>query len=579
MFRNPKQSGVYLRSEVPWNHQGRDGIYECKWISPATVLVKATAAINVLGNLFGALLTLIYFGIFYPGLTPGSATGSLPAMAAIIIAVWLSAVAVIGPINMSWVIPLVREVRKKLQPHGNGAAQVLDIEGLRVLAGNLLKLPTKLAATTLTGWIIAAIAFFALARILPPELYPWTRDTSVRVSAWMVLIAAPLTASWIFFFQERWIRIHMREFFPARALVATPLTFKINVLPKMLIVSLVITTLPLAMVGHVTLAQINQIQAGRQSIENFISHMPSLIWFLLFVFMAAAVALSVFMARSVSEPLQTFESAMETFRKGDLDASVPVCSNDEIGRTGEGFNSMVQEHRSLDSIRETFGRYLSAEVVNEILKSPGGVELRGELREITVLVSDIRGFTRTTELLQPAQVLEMINRYLGEMTDIIMKHGGTIDEFTGDGILVFFGAPTLVPDHCMRAVACALEMQSAMEGLNKGNLQLGLPELQMGIGVNSGQLIVGNIGSEKRKKYGAVGSPINLAFRIQSEAEGGEVLVSPAVFHNLGGELLVEGTKQCSLKGIEQTISLYRVEGLGLMRQLGISTSPGLTES
>ena len=111
-----------------------------------------------------------------------------------------------------------------------------------------------------------------------------------------------------------------------------------------------------------------------------------------------------------------------------------------------------------------------------------------------------------------------------------------------------------------------------MEGLNKGNLQLGLPELQMGIGVNSGQLIVGNIGSEKRKKYGAVGSPINLAFRIQSEAEGGEVLVSPAVFHNLGGELLVDGTKQCSLKGIEQTISLYRVEGLGMMRQLGAST-------
>ena len=175
-------------------------------------LVKATAAINVLGNLFGALLTLIYFGIFYPGLTPGSVTGSLPAMSAIIIAVWISAVAVIGPINMSWVIPLAREVKKKLQPHGNGAAQVLDIEGLRVLAGNLLKLPTKLAGTTLTGWVIAAVAFFALAHILPPELYPWTHDTSGRVSASMVLIAAPLTASWIFFFQERWIRIHMRKF-------------------------------------------------------------------------------------------------------------------------------------------------------------------------------------------------------------------------------------------------------------------------------------------------------------------------------------------------------------------------------
>lgn len=229
---------------------------------------------------------------------------------------------------------------------------------------------------------------------------------------------------------------------------------------------------------------------------------------------------------------------------------------------GEAFNGMLKEHSSLDSIMDTFGRYLSPEVVDEILKSPAGIELRGELREITILVSDIREFTHTTELLGPRKVLETLNRYLAEMTDIIMKHGGMIDEFTGDGILVFFGAPTFVPDHCTRAVACSLEMQKAMEGLNRSNLQRGLPELQMGIGVSTGQLIVGDIGSEKRKKYGAVGSPINLAFRIQSEAKDGEVLVPPAVVHNLGGEFLVKEARECALKGIEQPVILYRVEGL-----------------
>ena len=235
----------------------------------------------------------------------------------------------------------------------------------------------------------------------------------------------------------------------------------------------------------------------------------------------------------------------------------------ELGaRLGEGFNIMVQEPGIVDSIKETFGPYLSTDVVNEILKSSGGTEIKDELREITILVSDIRDFTRTTELLEPKQVLELINRYLEQMTDIIIKHGGTIDEFTGDGILVFFGAPIFVADHCTRAVACALDMQKAMEGLNRENARLGLPELQMGIGINSGQLIVGNIGSEKRKKYGAVGIPINLAFRVQAEAEGGEILVSPAVFHNLGGELLVQGTKQCCLKGIEPAITLYQAEGL-----------------
>jgi len=327
----------------------------------------------VCGNFFGVILTLMYFGMFSPGLTAGSAAEGLPAKLAILAAVWFSAVTVIAPINLSWVLPLAREIKRKLAPRRCSAAQSLDIQELRVLAGKLLKLTAKLAATTLTGWLIGALTFFVLAHVLPPELFPWTPHTVGRASASMVLIAAPLTATWIFFFQERWIRTKMPQFFPTTALLATPLTFKINVLPKMLIVSLVITTLPLAMVGYVTLSQIHDIRAHQQTIEHFISYMPSLIWFLLLVFIIAAVGLSVFMARSVSEPLQAFESAMRTFRKGDLDVSVPVFSNDEIGRTGEGFNSMVEEHRNLDSIRETFGRYLSTEVVNEILKSPGGV--------------------------------------------------------------------------------------------------------------------------------------------------------------------------------------------------------------
>ena len=134
----------------------------------------------------------------------------------------------------------------------------------------------------------------------------------------------------------------------------------------------------------------------------------------------------------------------------------------------------------MNAVRETFGRYLSEEVVAEILKSPGGVDLRGELREITILVSDLRGFTPLSERLPPQAVLEIINRYLERMTDIIIRHEGTIDEFTGDGILVFFGAPRMLPDHAGRAVACALEMQEALSKLNTEFLELGLPQLQMG---------------------------------------------------------------------------------------------------
>ncbi|MGB9616237.1 MAG: adenylate/guanylate cyclase domain-containing protein, partial [Desulfomonilaceae bacterium] len=242
----------------------------------------------------------------------------------------------------------------------------------------------------------------------------------------------------------------------------------------------------------------------------------------------------------------------------------------------EGFNRMVEERRELDSIKDTFGRYLSKDVVDEILRSGGKVELEGNLRDMTILVADIRGFTRMTESLPPQKVLAVVNRYLETMTDIIIQYSGTIDEFTGDGILVFFGAPKHIQDHCMRAVACALDMQNAMDALNARNVRDGLPAIQAGIGINSGVLIVGNIGSEKRKKYGAVGSPINVAFRIQAEAQGGEIVVSPEVVSRLQGQIVVKHKKLAQLKGLDRPMELFCLESLGQScRVLAGSARPG----
>ena len=212
-------------------------------------------------------------------------------------------------------------------------------------------------------------------------------------------------------------------------------------------------------------------------------------------------------------------------------------------------------------IRETFGRYLSDEVVQEILKSPGGVRLQGELREITILVSDLRGFTSMTESLPPNAVLRVINRYLEKMTDIILRHHGTINEIMGDGILVLFGAPREIPDASMRAMLCALEMQEAMTELNSGNVLLGLPELGMGIGINCGELVVGNIGSEKRKKYGAVGNAINVAFRVEAATLAGQILITEPIYRRYADRLEVAEHRRIQLKGIHQPVSVYHVVG------------------
>ncbi len=213
-------------------------------------------------------------------------------------------------------------------------------------------------------------------------------------------------------------------------------------------------------------------------------------------------------------------------------------------------------------VLETFGSYLSDEIVAEILESPGGINLGGELRQITILVSDLRGFTRMTESMDSRKVLRILNRYLEVMTNIILRYSGTIDEFTGDGILVFFGAPRSFEDHVRRAVLCAIEMQGVMDEFNKEGLNLGLPELKMGIGINSGELVVGNIGSTRRKKYGAVGSPINVAFRVQTLTSGGEILVTTPVYDQVATEVVLGTVRETELKGIEGLVKLFQVTGI-----------------
>ncbi len=214
-------------------------------------------------------------------------------------------------------------------------------------------------------------------------------------------------------------------------------------------------------------------------------------------------------------------------------------------------------------IRRAFGRYVSDEVVDTLLENPGGLELRGEKRRVTILMSDLRGFTTLTESLAPAQVVSLLNGYLGRMAEVIQSHGGTIDEFLGDAILAFFGAPASRDDDAERAVAAGVAMQLAMRDVNRANREAGLPDVEMGIGIATGDVIVGNIGSEKRTKYGAVGSPVNLAGRIESYTLGGEVLVCEETFAAVERIVSAELPREVHPKGFEMPIRVRGVRGVG----------------
>ena len=210
-------------------------------------------------------------------------------------------------------------------------------------------------------------------------------------------------------------------------------------------------------------------------------------------------------------------------------------------------------------IRNIFGRYLSEEIVSTLLEDPDGLELGGVQRKVSVLMADIRGFTSITEKLPPHRVVRLLNNYLGTMSDVIMSFSGTVDEFIGDAILAIFGAPASREDDTDRAICCALQMQDAVTQINERNKAEDLPEISIGISINTGLVIAGNIGSKKRAKYGVVGHTVNQTARIEEHCPAGSILISQATLTDSQLLLSIGESKTIQAKGILEAIKIYEL--------------------
>ena len=221
-------------------------------------------------------------------------------------------------------------------------------------------------------------------------------------------------------------------------------------------------------------------------------------------------------------------------------------------------------------LQETFGRYLSDDVVREILDSPGGWKLGGQRKTLTVMLSDLRGFTAMSERMAPQDLITMLNHYFSEMYEEIERYHGTLIEFMGDGMLVVFGAPSWRESHASDAVAAAIAMQKRMEAVNRWNAERGFEPLAMGIGINTDDMILGNIGSVKRTKYGVLGAAVNLAGRIESYTTGGQILISPGTREAVQAPLEIRQTLRAAPKGVKSEIELSHVVGIGMPYDLSL---------
>ncbi|MDM8566854.1 adenylate/guanylate cyclase domain-containing protein [Candidatus Halobeggiatoa sp. HSG11] len=213
-------------------------------------------------------------------------------------------------------------------------------------------------------------------------------------------------------------------------------------------------------------------------------------------------------------------------------------------------------------IRQVFGRYITDEIVDTLLETESGLAIGGERREITMLTSDLRGFTAQANVLPSEQVIKILNLYLGVMADVITEYNGIINQFLGDGILVFFGAPINRDDDPERAVACAIAMQQAMKEVNDELISWEVAPLEMGIGINTGEVIVGNVGSEKRSNYSAIGNNVNLTYRIESYTIGGQIFISEATLNQVKDIVKIWSKRTVKPKGIKQKIDVYEIESI-----------------
>ena len=208
---------------------------------------------------------------------------------------------------------------------------------------------------------------------------------------------------------------------------------------------------------------------------------------------------------------------------------------------------------------EIFGKYVSPGVLDEILEDPP--ELGGEDKEVTVLFSDIRGFTSMSESMQPEEVVGVLNDYLTTMTDIILAYGGTIDKFIGDAIMAVFGAPIHYTDHTLRAAKAALKMREALKGLWAKWAAEQKPPFDIGIGISTGEAIVGNIGSVRRTEYTAIGDIVNLGARIEplNKEFNTHILISEAVYERTKDSVVVSEIGQVKVRGKKQEVRLFEL--------------------
>ncbi len=318
-------------------------------------------------------------------------------------------------------------------------------------------------------------------------------------------------------------------------------------------------------VGFADLAVISQVPYAKAELAKAIifrrtAYLAGIILFL-------TLALGFIFSQSLTKPIEALAAAAGLIEKGDFSVKILKANEklnprgDEIHQLSYTFDQMVIGLRERDKVKSALSTYHSKELVDKVLS--GELQIGGERKEATVLFTDIRGFTTLSEKMEPALLFQILNQYLSSMVNVILEHGGHIDKFIGDGILAVWGVPDAKDGDTDRAIACCLAMRTALQRLNTKFSEQGVQEFHIGMGLNFGPVIAGNIGSNERMEYTIIGDTVNTATRIETltKTVGTDLLVSDLVLKNATGKYIVQDLAGHEVKGRSQTVQVFKIDG------------------
>jgi class 3 adenylate cyclase len=265
------------------------------------------------------------------------------------------------------------------------------------------------------------------------------------------------------------------------------------------------------------------------------------------------------MVSLIIKPIRRLHRGVEAISTGNYEARVEKTTNDEVGDLTEAFNRMAKNLKEKELVKNMFSKYLSPDIADYILNNPEELKLGGENRELTIMFADIRGFTSLSENFPPQDIVNLLNSYFTSMVDIIFEYKGTLDKFLGDGLLAIFGAPVKYPNHAYNSVQAAVRMVKYIKRYNKNRVKWGYEPIHIGIGINTGKAIIGNIGSKQRAEYTVIGDTVNTCSRIEGLTDKNEIYISQSTYELVKDDIIYEYIGKHKVKNKKNPIKIYRV--------------------